>query len=377
MIRPFARCPYCRCEVAVDAVTPRLVLGAESGDKPCAHLAAAVASLRVCRLTDGDAEEEVPERSGEWLFLHGSGVRPYERRGSLQLLKEADPALLQAKSDWSQVAPLLEYRDEGWYLLLKKLQDGRFQPWQPLNVECRIDGGTSDMLDDASPGTGSFPLPGPDGVALRATLTGWAAFSPEPARCAAEVSGLLKPCRDFEFKNWRRVGGPPKQSALSPEQDYQIVIRELGGNTPPPAEVGWQVEFWWRTLGYPVGFAWVAAGHAEEPERAYVRSVLVHDEYRRQGIATRLIEACRERWSDLRLSPPTSAAGLELYWKCVTALPLEEAAPWEKIEEWLMGGLSRTEVIQRARDDHESRLRYSAGADEQDDGQDADEQEED
>jgi GNAT superfamily N-acetyltransferase len=109
----------------------------------------------------------------------------------------------------------------------------------------------------------------------------------------------------------------------------EIIFRPWGEIVPRGclANHTWQVELH-QGLGFPLGVAWVLAPPAptrgeRRPRgapRPFVKYILVTDEYRREGIATRLIEACRERWPDLILTRPVSRAGLALYRK--TQAPL-------------------------------------------------------
>src|SRR5689334_10796146 len=89
-----------------------------------------------------------------------------------------------------------------------------------------------------------------------------------------------------------------------------IIFRNLGESVPP-LDCNWQVEYH-EGRGFPSGIAWVLAAKGS---RAVVTFVLVVDDCRRRGIATRLIEECRKRWPDLNLTGPTSSTGLALYRK--------------------------------------------------------------
>jgi hypothetical protein len=52
--------------------------------------------------------------------------------------------------------------------------------------------------------------------------------------------------------------------------------------------------------GFPVGLAWVQNWVASD--FCMLIAILVFDDVRRQGIATALVEACRERWPNIELS---------------------------------------------------------------------------
>jgi hypothetical protein len=91
----------------------------------------------------------------------------------------------------------------------------------------------------------------------------------------------------------------------------EVVFRQLDGPYWEPAAI-WQVELHIGSdIGYPAGLAWVW----EKPNTIVMvrlEFVLVPDHFRRRGFATRLIEACRERWPDLVLSGPISEEGAAL-----------------------------------------------------------------
>jgi hypothetical protein len=87
-----------------------------------------------------------------------------------------------------------------------------------------------------------------------------------------------------------------------------------------------------------------------------VKFVLVVDDFRRQGIATRLILACRERWPDLQLSLPISKVGLALYRKLQTPPTPEEWSNQRFITQFLEEGGTREQLEELARKSHESLL---------------------
>jgi GNAT superfamily N-acetyltransferase len=92
-----------------------------------------------------------------------------------------------------------------------------------------------------------------------------------------------------------------------------ILFRNLGDNVPAGWVAGsaWQIEYYPDAgdRGFPQGVAWVKdLGEAG----TFITYVLVADDKRRQGIATKLIRACRERWPGLWLTEVCSEAGTAL-----------------------------------------------------------------
>lgn len=96
-------------------------------------------------------------------------------------------------------------------------------------------------------------------------------------------------------------------------RDGIVYFRYLG-------ECRWQVEFfnseeggiWDR--GFPVGLAWVGAcppkwKRAKNTLGPHVNYIIVADDERRQGIATKLIKAIERRWPDIWLSDAISKGG--------------------------------------------------------------------
>ena len=125
----------------------------------------------------------------------------------------------------------------------------------------------------------------------------------------------------------------------------------------------WQVEYH-EGLGVPLGVAWVLAppaslkgkrrpGGAFKP---YLKFVLVSDEYRREGIATRLVVACRERWPDLSLTRPVSRAGMALYRKFQGLRSPEDTFSRSYITRFFKKGGTREQLEQRAREKHQAWL---------------------
>src|SRR5262249_42606636 len=117
-------------------------------------------------------------------------------------------------------------------------------------------------------------------------------------------------------------------------------------------------------LGFPLGIAWVLAPPAppkgkRRPRgapRPYLKYILVADEYRREGIATRLIEACRQRWPDLSLTSPVCRAGMSLYRRFQAPRSPEDTFSRSFIQRFLKKGGTREQLEQRARDQHEAWL---------------------
>lgn len=65
-----------------------------------------------------------------------------------------------------------------------------------------------------------------------------------------------------------------------------------------------QVEFWpdKDEAGVPLGLAWVM----DTPSLgSYVLYMFVLDEYRRQGVATKLLEYCKRKWPDISYEAAT------------------------------------------------------------------------
>jgi GNAT superfamily N-acetyltransferase len=145
----------------------------------------------------------------------------------------------------------------------------------------------------------------------------------------------------------------------------EIIFRPWGQIVPRGGlpDHTWQVEYH-EGLGVPLGVAWVLAPPAspkgkKRPGGAfkpYLKFVLVSDEYRREGIATRLIEACRERWPDLSLTRPVSRAGLALYRRFQSPRPPEDTFTKRFIKRFLQGGGTREQLEQLACDQHEAWL---------------------
>lgn len=95
-----------------------------------------------------------------------------------------------------------------------------------------------------------------------------------------------------------------------------IIFRQTKGDIPNDwlADVHWQVEYYSDTheASHPLGVAYVSYFRGVS-EDAVVDSVLdfiiVDDRYRRQGIATALIDACCSRWPEIILTSGVTDAG--------------------------------------------------------------------
>lgn len=80
---------------------------------------------------------------------------------------------------------------------------------------------------------------------------------------------------------------------------------------PHPESPRWCGEFWPTDddTGAPWGVCWVGV----YPDCAVLWYVLVADPYRRQGIATAIVRAARERFPRLRITEGVTPAGEALY----------------------------------------------------------------
>src|SRR5262245_51554342 len=105
------------------------------------------------------------------------------------------------------------------------------------------------------------------------------------------------------------------------EENGTILFRNLGVKVPPGWLAGatWQVEFYPPgDRGFPSGVAWVFVPPGRqkvEPGDIYLKYIIVADDQRREGIATRLVEAIRARWPGVSLGQPISRAGAALWRK--------------------------------------------------------------
>jgi GNAT superfamily N-acetyltransferase len=259
------------------------------------------------------------------------------------------------------------------------------KPWQQIDLVYHIEGGSADMLEDRSPGLGLFKLSQVDQSDLLAAMTGWAVFSLDPEVLAAAVRQKVKKCQKYGFRRaWPdaivgKLENPSDSGPVSMQKNgLDIRFRDLGDNVPPMDDCRWQVDAWdGHGRCYPVGLAWLTDGAEEEIGRAYLLAILVWDPCRGQGVATAIIEACKERWPDLHLSRPISRAGYGLYLKTAPEFPPDECISWEKIESYLVHGLSREEVKKIARKDHLDSIKSFFDECEEDEDEDQNEEDED
>ncbi len=84
----------------------------------------------------------------------------------------------------------------------------------------------------------------------------------------------------------------------------------------------WHVEFYSAEgSSFPVGTAYVESPLHGSPQ---MRFILVADQWRSRGIATRLMAACVEKWPDIEFSAPISKGGE----RAVTRAIREQAQPF-------------------------------------------------
>lgn len=154
--------------------------------------------------------------------------------------------------------------------------------------------------------------------------------------------------------------GTRHRRAARHQPEQHVIFRHLGSTVPPDCapDWNWQVEVH-EGRGFPVGFAWVVApppGTTEPPPgweaRPTIKFVLVADDARRRGIATRLVEACRQRWPGAELSLPISPAGEALYRKVSPRVAPEDVFNKDFIASRLAAGASRTDLERLAAAHH-------------------------
>lgn len=92
----------------------------------------------------------------------------------------------------------------------------------------------------------------------------------------------------------------------------QIIFRQIVTDVPDnwQPELRWQVEYHQPKKDYPfpMGLAWVMVPpHDQIPP--FLEFVLVPDQFRRVGIATKLVRAIQARWPSVVLTDGISAAG--------------------------------------------------------------------
>lgn len=76
-------------------------------------------------------------------------------------------------------------------------------------------------------------------------------------------------------------------------------------------DIMWYVEYWDDEVDndFPVGTAYVWEYQDGTERKAEMSFVLVVDDERRKGIATKLLAECEKRWPDIQMTKPTSKAG--------------------------------------------------------------------
>lgn len=95
-----------------------------------------------------------------------------------------------------------------------------------------------------------------------------------------------------------------------------ILFRQIMGNKPCNWMDGmhWYVEYHAAHLDmpFPLGVAYVTVPpeqHRDITGGPFIDFILVADQWRREGIASALVEACRRRWPDLWLTDAISESG--------------------------------------------------------------------
>lgn len=111
----------------------------------------------------------------------------------------------------------------------------------------------------------------------------------------------------------------------------EILFRQLDTPTVSWSKPGirWAVEYWRCDGGYPIAQAWVVMGYSP-----YILWLHVMEGYRREGIATRLLTAIRERWPDVEYDAATELGERfvdGLVDKVVISVPASYAnGPWQE-----------------------------------------------
>ena len=93
----------------------------------------------------------------------------------------------------------------------------------------------------------------------------------------------------------------PVPSERECDGTVELIFRKIYNNR-------WYVELWdsQKAYGYPLGSA-IVTRHPEPPPMLYY--IEVRERFRRQGVATRLVQACERRWPNISLSEPVTHAG--------------------------------------------------------------------
>jgi hypothetical protein len=141
------------------------------------------------------------------------------------------------------------------------------------------------------------------------------------------------------------------------DRDGLILFRHLGDNVPPGCtpRLNWQVEYYGHhNRGFPIGLAWVVAPPPGEPwpkgfhPVPWVKFVLVVDDERRRGIATKLVQAIRQRWPGAMLTDGISAAGEALVQKLDSRPEPSDCFTPEGIKQMRAEGFTDGEIQQLA-----------------------------
>ena len=89
-----------------------------------------------------------------------------------------------------------------------------------------------------------------------------------------------------------------------------IVFRQLDEGYKDPG-IHWHVEYFGDPPEhlFPIGTAYVVAINHGGRAAAQLNVIVVADAWRRQGIATKIIRACQERWPGLQTTSVMGAEG--------------------------------------------------------------------
>ena len=160
MIREVTRCPYCgHVSAGLDDDRPELVMAPDRADgRPCEHLAF------VCVVLDvgpAGTEDRVLDRSGQWLWVRGEGLRVIGFGPSGQLAGTVSVIACELLPDEER-----------------------------LVTPYRVAGGTASEREDDRRGGGNLRPTGPGGERLEGVLGGWGSFPTTPDAPVAEVRRL-------------------------------------------------------------------------------------------------------------------------------------------------------------------------------------------
>lgn len=92
-----------------------------------------------------------------------------------------------------------------------------------------------------------------------------------------------------------------------------ILFRQLNDNIPN----GWLSGLHWQVehhdddydLSFPTGIAWISDFTPWKKQLVILDFLLIPDMYRREGIATEIVLACKERWPTIDLGEAISEEG--------------------------------------------------------------------